>query len=600
MYHLDKFVESIQDAGWKSSFKGIFFPVSMVVFLVLSPKIAVAESPVDVILESMSQEEKVGQLMMIGFPGKELNRHALKWVGERRVGGVALFGRNIKNSTQVRRYTRQLQGLAEKSGVPIFISLDQEGGNVVRIRHGAAVLPGNMALGATRSPTLAYVAGQVVGNDLRRLGFNMNLAPVLDVNSNPRNPVIGIRSFGESPQLVSLLGTWMVRGLQDMGVVPVAKHFPGHGDTCDDSHFALPSIRADATRLREVELVPFQQAIDAGLDALMTAHIALPKYAEKPDIPATLSRRLLTDELRHKMGFDGVVITDGLEMQGIVESYGSGEAAVRAIQAGADMAMVLWTSHRREEVYRHLLRAVRKGEISGDRLDLSVRRILMVKYRRGLFHQWAEERKPIEKEDSLVHDAVVQRIADESVTLVRNYADLIPVKPERFGKIDVVGPRGVFLNTLSKAGQYSIHRIPSLPSYRKARWWAQRLAEELRHTELLIFAIANTNQLKILRELTKLLPFQLVIGVSLGSPYLIENIPEVDAFLCSYSYQATSQRAAANVLLGKVVPNGRLPVSIPGMFPYGHRAPTVANSSWEFSWISPVDDSTETVFVGNQ
>ncbi|HET6344376.1 MAG TPA: glycoside hydrolase family 3 N-terminal domain-containing protein, partial [Myxococcota bacterium] len=240
------------------------------------------------VLAAMSPEEKVGQLLMVGFAGTQVNSQISHWVRDRHVGGVALFSRNIVDLAQTARFTRALTTLAG-DGIPIFLALDQEGGNVVRVKDGAMLLPGNMALGATREPTLAYVAGQALAIDLRLLGFNMNLAPVLDVNSNPQNPVIGIRSYGERPDLVGYMGEWYVRGQQEMGVVAVAKHFPGHGDTQTDSHFAMPSIDADLGRLEEVELYPFKESIKAGLDAIMTAHIALPRLAEGIDLPATLS-----------------------------------------------------------------------------------------------------------------------------------------------------------------------------------------------------------------------------------------------------------------------------------------------------------------------
>ena len=348
------------------------------------PLLPETNQDLETIIDAMSIEEKVGQLLLIGFSGKQVTPHIRRWVGERKVGGVAIFARNIESTEQIARFTRGIQSLTSRS-VPAFISLDQEGGNVIRLKDGATVLPGNMALGATRSTALSYVAGQALGTDLRRLGFNMNLAPVLDVNSNPRNPVIGIRSYGEKPELVGALGTWFVRGQQEAGVTGVAKHFPGHGDTQSDSHFAMPSIPTNIERLRNLELVPFERAIAAGLDAVMTAHIALPKVAEEPNLPATLSYKILTEELRERMGFEGIVITDGLEMQGIVEQYGAGTAAVRAILAGADMAMILWTNSKKEEVYRALIQAVKRGTITMDRLDQSVRRILRVKLKRCFF-----------------------------------------------------------------------------------------------------------------------------------------------------------------------------------------------------------------------
>ncbi|MFC1611595.1 beta-N-acetylhexosaminidase [Myxococcota bacterium] len=530
------------------------------------------EPDVDRIIASMTLEEKVGQLLMIGFGGTQVTPHIRKWIRDRHVGGVALFSRNIVDFEQTVRFTRELHQQAD-GHIPIFIALDQEGGNVVRVKDGAIILPGNMALGASRSPTLAYVAGQSLAIDLRLLGFNMNLAPVLDINSNPQNPVIGIRSYGERPELVGELGTWYVRGQQEMGVVAVAKHFPGHGDTQSDSHFAMPAIDADLSRLEAVELWPFRRAMDAGLDAVMTAHIALPQIAEESHLPATLSRTILTRILRKGMGFQGVVITDGLEMQGIVEQYGSGRAAVMAVQAGADMPMILWTIKKKEEVYRTLLKAVRNGEISRKRLDRSVRRILTVKARRGLFDRDIEPLKSVlaSGNDNPVHDQVSTRIAREAVTLVRNHADVLPIRSVRYRKITVVAPPGGFGAIMAREPNVEVLTVPYIPNRTRRREDVARAVKMAKESDLLVLAVVNRYHMEMARRITSSLPHLPVALLSFASPYYLMSLPDVDAYVCTYSYLEMAQVSAAHAVLGQVPMTGRLPISIPGFYPYGHR-----------------------------
>ncbi len=530
------------------------------------------EINIERIIDSMTVEEKVGQLLMVGFGGTQPNLHSVHWLRDRRVGGVALFSRNIKNLEQTARFARALHKLTV-GHIPIFLALDQEGGNVVRVKEGATLLPGNMALGATRSSTLAYVAGQALSIDLKRLGFNMNLAPVLDVNSNPNNPVIGVRSYGERPELVSTLGSWYIRGQQEMGVVSVAKHFPGHGDTQSDSHYAMPAIAADLQRLEDVELAPFRASIDAGLDAIMTAHIALPQITGDKELPATLSRVLLTDILRRKLGFRGIVITDGLEMQGIVKRYGSGRAAVLAIKAGADMPMILWTPRVKEEVYQSLLTAVRGGEISMRRLDRSIRRILRVKEKRGLFHRHLEPLESVVAQGNKnpVHDQVASRIAREAVTLVRNHGDVLPLRASRYRKIVAFVPPGPFGDRLSKSDKVSTIRVSYVPSRERRRLDVERAVAEAANADLLVAAVINRYHVEMVRQIAARLPHLPIALVSFASPYYLKSIPDVDAYVCTYSYLDAAQIAAAKAFLGITPMTGRLPVSIPGFYAYGHR-----------------------------
>jgi beta-N-acetylhexosaminidase len=428
---------------------------------------------------------------------------------------------------------------------------------------------------------LAYVAGQSLAIDLRHLGFNMNLAPVLDVNSNPKNPVIGIRSYGEKPELVGELGSWYIRGQQEMGVIAVAKHFPGHGDTQSDSHFGMPSIDASMERLEQIELMPFARALEAGLDVIMTAHIALPQVAESPDVPATLSKQVLTGILRRKMGFEGVVVTDGLEMQGIVDQYGSGRAAILAVLAGADMPMILWTPRKKEEVFQSLLSAVRSGEISIERLNQSVRRILTIKARHGLFNNKLEPVEVVLQNHNYnpIHAQVAQRIAREAVTLVRNHANLLPLRTVRYHKIVAVAPPGPFALRLAQEPNIKVIEVPYVPSRERREKVADEAVAEGQDADLFVFAAINRYHIEIAKTVTEALQQTPAALLSFASPYYLAYMPNVDAYVCTYSYLDGAQAAAAEAVLGQTPTTGRLPVSIPGFYPYGYRVEESANKN---------------------
>ncbi|MFW6229939.1 MAG: glycoside hydrolase family 3 protein, partial [Halanaerobium sp.] len=284
-------------------------------------------------IAAMSLEEKVGQLFQVGFSGSTVNDEIKDLIENYHIGGVIYFSRNIKNPAQTAELSNNLQQLAldSGSGFPLFISADQEGGTVTRLK-GATHFPGNMALGAAQSKNLTEKVAQATASELKNLGINVNLAPVLDVNNNPANPVIGVRSFGEDPELVAELGMSYIKGLQSEGITATAKHFPGHGDTDTDSHLDLPIIKHQRSRLDEVELYPFKKAIEAGVDSIMTAHVYFPAIEKEEGIPATLSKSVLTDLLRDELKFEGLIITDCMEMNAIVNTFGTVEGAVRTIE----------------------------------------------------------------------------------------------------------------------------------------------------------------------------------------------------------------------------------------------------------------------------
>ena len=404
---------------------------ALLIGAVSSPISALTDPEIDTMIAEMTIEEKVGQLIMVGFEGTQANEAIETHIRERFVGGVVLFSRNIQSPQQTAELTNELQRLAGATArqIPLFVGIDQEGGWVIRLKEGATVLPGNMALGATNSTELAERAGEITAVELAAVGVNLNFAPVMDVNNNPDNPVIGRRSFGESPELVSRLGISYIRGLQRNGVLATVKHFPGHGDTTVDSHFELPTVSHDLERIHALELQPFRAAIDADVAAIMTAHIVYPAF--DADRPATLSPTILTDLLRKELGFDGLLITDDMEMKAIDDRYQSGEAAVMAVEAGADIVMVLWTSTKQIEVFDALLSAVKSGRISQARLDQSVKRIL--KSKGAAFDRRFVDVEAVETTvGGEAHQQLAQTIASRAITVVRNRNNILPLrlKPE--------------------------------------------------------------------------------------------------------------------------------------------------------------------------
>ncbi len=329
------------------------------------------------IIAGMSIEEKVGQLVVVGLEGYELDERATRLIETYQVGGFILFKRNIRSVDQAINLVNALKARNAVNKIPLFLGVDEEGGRVSRAPADFARLPTSRSIGERNDPDLALQVGKVLAQIVKAIGLNLNFAPVLDVNSNPDNPVIGDRAFGSEPQVVSSLGIQTMKGLQAEGVISVVKHFPGHGDTAVDSHVGLPRVDNDLERLKALELPPFEQAIKKGADAVMIAHILLPQI--DPDNPATFSPAIITDLLRSELGFTGVVITDDLTMGAIVNNFEIGEAAVRSIKAGSDIVLVCHDYLLEEAVIKAITAAAKSGEISEDRLNQSVYRILKLK-----------------------------------------------------------------------------------------------------------------------------------------------------------------------------------------------------------------------------
>ncbi len=359
---------------------------------------------------TLTLREKIGQLFMVGFSGTTVSKDLASFMAEYKPGGVILFSRNLRSPDQIVRLTNQLQKLAGPQ--PLFISVDQEGGRVSRLPAAFTIFPPCAVLGLCDSSELTYAAASATAVELRAVGINMNMAPVLDVGTNPDNPIIGDRAFSASATQVSAQGLATLAGLQDNKVIACGKHFPGHGETSVDSHKALPTVTLSADRIREIELRPFRHAIENGLASMMTAHVLYTSLDDRR--PATLSPYIVGDMLRGELEFQGLIVTDDLEMHAIDDHYSIEEAAVQAFKAGADILLLCKDRGRITAAMDALGNAVKQGQISEARLEASLRRIALIKQRFLLPALPAEARSAKEIVGNKTHKSLLASILEAS------------------------------------------------------------------------------------------------------------------------------------------------------------------------------------------
>lgn len=329
------------------------------------------------IISGMTLEQKVGQMILAGIEGTSIDQATRRMISEQHIGGVILYKNNFSDLSGSVKLVNALKKANKGNPAPLFVSVDQEGGKVSRLPKDFVLMPDASKVGCSRDPDIAEQMGALLAQELRIMGLNVNFAPVLDINSNPNNPIIGNRSFGNNAELVTKMGLAVIKGMSSGGMVSVVKHFPGHGDTSVDSHLDLPIVRKTIEQLEAMEWIPFRTAIDEKADAIMVAHILFPLI--DPDAPASLSKVIIGEQLRGKLGYDGVVITDDMTMGAIAKNYGIAEASVRSVQAGSDILLIAHGYDTAKDVYDKLLSSVKLGEISEDRIDESVHRILVLK-----------------------------------------------------------------------------------------------------------------------------------------------------------------------------------------------------------------------------
>ncbi|WP_347815201.1 beta-N-acetylhexosaminidase [Rossellomorea sp. DA94] len=329
------------------------------------------------LISDMTLDEKIGQMLVAGVNGTQMDEPTKNLIQKHKVGGFIFFSDHLKGPEQTVQFLNQLKEANADNPLPLLLSVDEEGGNVTRLPGRLEHFPTNQKIGNANDPDVSYEVGTTLGKGLKEFGFNLDFAPVLDVNSNPNNPIIGDRSFSPDPDIVSELGIQTMKGIQSQNILSSIKHFPGHGDTSVDSHLALPVVNKSLQELESLELIPFKRAIDDGADLVMVAHILLPELDDT--YPSSLSEAIVTDLLRKKLNFKGVVITDDMTMKAVADNYGMGEAAVLSVKAGSDLILIAHDAQKAVTAMEALKSAVKNGEISEERIDESVKRIINLK-----------------------------------------------------------------------------------------------------------------------------------------------------------------------------------------------------------------------------
>ncbi|MER6994880.1 glycoside hydrolase family 3 protein [Streptomyces sp. NPDC000410] len=544
------------------------------------------------LISRMSLEEKVGQLFVMRVYGhsatapdqadidanlKEIGvRTAAELIERYHVGGIIYFAwaHNTREPHQIADLSNGIQraGLAQPTPLPLLISTDQEHGIVARVGKPATLVPGAMALGAGGSRPAAREAAAIAGAELAAMGIVQNYAPVADVNVNPANPVIGVRSFGSDPQAVAGLVAAQVRGYQRAGIASTSKHFPGHGDTKDDSHFSLPTIHHTREQWGQLDAPPFRAAIAAGIDSIMTAHIVVPALDPSLD-PATLSRPILTGILREQLGYDGVVVTDSLGMAGVRQKYGDDRVPVLALKAGCDQLLnpphlaIAWNA---------VLQAVKSGELTEQRIDESILRILLLKAKLGLFREPFVSHEGVDRTvGTRKHLAAADRIAEETTTLLANEKGLLPLSRRRHPDVLVVGA-----DPASPSGTTGPPTTTIAAAFTELGYTATALSTGITPTaakieqavaaaagkDVVVVGTYNVSATSPQRTLVSRLAATgvPVVTVAIRNPYDIAQLTGTGftASLATYSWTDVELRAAVRVIAGRAEPEGRLPVPV--------------------------------------
>ena len=532
-------------------------------------------------LAGMTLEEKIGQLIGCRYTGAFFPEDSdalasLKdLIVRSKIGGLAIF---LGDAYETAHLNNELQSLAR---VPLLIGSDFERGAGTQIT-GATLYPTLMAVGATGSEEIAYQMGRATAEEGRALGVHMTYAPVVDVNINPDNPIINTRAIGEDPEMVSRLAEAFIRGCQEHGMLATAKHFPGHGDTDQDSHSVLPTIAAGRDRLDRVELYPFRKAIEAGVGAIMVSHLSVPALDPTPNLPSSLSSAILTGLLRKTMGFRGLIVTDAMEMGGVTSLFSPTEAALRAILAGVDMVLLPLEPAK---VVEFLIDAAKRGTLPMSRVDESVGRILEAKARIGLHRQRLVDIGALPRKlGSKIRQKEARTAFEKAATLVKNEGGLLPLAPG--------GRKITVLSLSSDAADYFAGRTfgeavrkkaPGTPVlYADANTGTETLDEVyFKASEADVVLCAVFSSLRAWKgsvgldprhvDLIRILAAEgrTVVVVNFGSPYLLKSFPEVAGYLCLYRNTTQAQDVAARVLFGEIPVTGKLPVSLPGLYPAG-------------------------------
>jgi beta-N-acetylhexosaminidase len=561
-------------------------------------------------LKKMTLDEKVGQLIATSFDAvymsadSEAYQKKLRQIRELHVGSVHVFGGSelvpaallnpaYGSSGSIGRKgdpfvaASFFNRLQQAAAIPLLTTADFEGGTAY-ILNGGTRLPRAMAIGATRDPQLAYKAGKVVAGEARAVGVTIDFYPVVDVNNNPRNPIINIRSFGEDVGLVTDMAKAYMKGLQDGGTLSTAKHFPGHGDTETDTHLGLPTITHRRERLDKVELAPYRALIDAGVDVVMSTHIILPALDPSPGVPATLSRPILTGLLRDELKFKGLVYTDSMSMYAIAKNWTPDKAAALAVKAGVDFVL---HSPDDEAAFRGIKAAVESGEIGQAQLNASVERILRVKAKLGLHRNRLVDLDALDSHfGTRANAAVNAEICEKALTLIKDEKGQVPLKAPKDAQV-------LYLSVIDYPSGWR-EALPSrtfIPELKK-RWpnvTAVEISDHTTASELdMVRALARRSDLVVAGVFVRIASFsgrmdlpeasaelltslaadekRPLVTVLFGNPYTALALPKLPSMLLAYEFSDAMETAAVRALAGEIPIGGKLPITLPGMFPFGH------------------------------
>ncbi|GEP91575.1 beta-N-acetylglucosaminidase [Chitinophaga terrae (ex Kim and Jung 2007)] len=526
---------------------------------------------VDSVFNSLTQEERIAQLIMIRAHsnlGQDHINAVIKDIRDNKVGGVIFFQGGPVRQANLTNYYQSI------SKVPLLVAIDGEWGLGMRL-DSVISLPRNMMIGAVQDTGLAYEAGKLIGEQCKRMGIHIDFAPDMDINNNPANPVINDRSFGENKYQVARMGVATIKGMQDAGIMACAKHFPGHGDTNVDSHFDLPSINKTRQQLDSLELYPFREAVKAGVGSVMIGHLYIPAIDKKPNTPTSISYKAVTELLKQEMGFKGLIVTDALEMKGIAKFYSKGQESLQSLLAGNDLMILPSTSAGSVDAIK---KAIKAGRISQQEVDARVKKVLMAKYQLGLSQPQHIETANLVEDLNAKTDSLRRKIAEKAITLVKNDKDLIPFSPAMTQqKLAVIAVGADANNTfLQSVKEYKPGTDVFIFTARQSVDQIAPIASRIqRDYKAVIISLHNYSrrpannfglslaQRLLIKQLQAELPSATVV---FGNPYALQYFCDAPNIIAAYEDDSTTQRVAADILFGKLGPSGKLPVTVcPGM-----------------------------------
>lgn len=528
---------------------------------------------VDSVFESLNTDERIAQLIMIRAHsnlGADHIKKIAEDIKDNKVGGLIFFQGGPVRQALLTNYYQSI------SQTPLMIAIDGEWGLGMRL-DSVVGLPRNLMLGAVNDSTLAYDYGKILGQQCRRLGIHMDYAPDMDVNNNPNNPVINDRSFGQDKYQVARMGIQLIKGMQDQGVMACAKHFPGHGDTDVDSHLDLPTIRKSRAQLDSLELYPFRQAIAAGVGGIMIAHLYIPAIDSTPNTPSSISYKTVTGLLKQELGYKGIVITDALEMKGIAKFYSNGEESAQSLLAGNDMLMLPSTAEGSVDAIK---RAVRRDLITMDEINLRVKKVLHAKYQMGLNKPQVIDITNLTNDLNAPTDSLTKRISEKALTLLKNDNHLIPFNEHTPGKVAVIAVgadvNNVFLQTIKAIRpDVTSYIFTSRQDVNQVGQVVERLKRDYQAVIIGLhnygrrpansFGISTAERL-LVQQLQQEMPSATVV---FGNPYAIQYFCDAPTIVAAYEDDDNTQRAAARLLFGQLLPMGKLSVTVCPNFPYG-------------------------------